>query len=555
MVRGNIWHARGVVVLSLMLLVGSPAARAVEFAGGTGEPNDPFLIATPEQLAGADFNQPGVHFRLSQDIDMAGRDYPDKDILRCHFDGAKHSIRNVRLLGRPHFFGEVASDGVITNVILDSIDVASYGSEAGAMATVNSGTISDCGASGWVIGVRAPIVGGLVGHNHGSIRNCWFDGWVTTYRDTPDGTPCVGGLVGWNEGTVSACYARGTVEAQTGVGGLVGRNGWRWPGKEPPQISDCYAMATVWAEYGAGGLVGDNDGTLVNCYAAGAVCGECGGGLVGMARWYPGNRASFCLWEMGVCGEVSAGGLGVFFLGSWPRWFYAFNGWAGNPNWVFRTGDDADYPHLVWEGTEGTPILDLEPPPKLFWPFPGSGSKEDPYRITTVYEYGWLTMLSILWDKHYVLAADLDFAGGEIVGGGLGVCPGAAFAGTFDGNGHVMRNISIKPRDHMSSSWYATVWNGGVFGYVTGTIRNLAVENVNVTVGPKSRCIGLLAGTSEGSVENCYVSGSITAGESSEYIGKVVGYSTHDIVDCQAKAWIIAGEGSTHVGELVGNED
>jgi hypothetical protein len=61
------------ICLWAIVLSASRVMYGVEFAGGRGEPNDPYLIATAEQLLGADFTLPGVYFRLCQDIDLYGR--------------------------------------------------------------------------------------------------------------------------------------------------------------------------------------------------------------------------------------------------------------------------------------------------------------------------------------------------------------------------------------------------------------------------------------------------------------------------------------------------
>ncbi len=57
-------------IVTFLLLARS--AEAVEFAGGTGEPNDPYQIATAEQLMamGQDEGLQGRHFALVADIDM-----------------------------------------------------------------------------------------------------------------------------------------------------------------------------------------------------------------------------------------------------------------------------------------------------------------------------------------------------------------------------------------------------------------------------------------------------------------------------------------------------
>jgi hypothetical protein len=148
------------------------------------------------------------------------------------------------------------------------------------------------------------------------------------------------------------------------------------------------------------------------------------------------------------------------------------------------------------------------------------------------------------WDKHFVLVEDLDLRFDSFFSP-IGVCVGSSFSGTFDGNGHVIRNVTFDGDE-------ATAWNLGVFGYVTGEIRNLRLENIRLTGGMNSQRVGLLAGTCEGVITNCSATGSIAVGEGSQFIGELVGLNAGEISDCEATATIEAGEGSTDIGGLVG---
>ena len=60
------------ITTALLLLTLGTAAGAIDFAGGTGDPNNPYQIATAEQLIsiGSDPNLQDRHFVLVADIDM-----------------------------------------------------------------------------------------------------------------------------------------------------------------------------------------------------------------------------------------------------------------------------------------------------------------------------------------------------------------------------------------------------------------------------------------------------------------------------------------------------
>jgi hypothetical protein len=149
----------------------------------------------------------------------------------------------------------------------------------------NYGIINNCFATGNVSGATpdSPYgilngLGGLVGWNYfGIISGCWASGNVNASGNSePAYAASFGGLVGYNEyGGINKCYATGNVTStQSGVGGLVGSNGW--------SISNCYATGNVIGRYDVGGLAGGNGGPITNCYAIGNVIGsEYIGGLVG----------------------------------------------------------------------------------------------------------------------------------------------------------------------------------------------------------------------------------------------------------------------------------
>ena len=79
------------------------------------------------------------------------------------------------------------------------------------------------------------------------------------------------------------------------------------------------------------------------------------------------------------------------------------------------------------------------------------------------------------------------------------------YAGTFDGQGHVIRNLRATYDANFASS--------GVFGTVTGTVKNLGIENYHFVMSEAETSypgrFGALCGQLvEGRIENCYVTGS-----------------------------------------------
>jgi len=129
----------------------------------------------------------------------------------------------------------------------------------------------------------------------------------------------------------------------------------------------------------------------------------------------------------------------------------------------------------------------------------GDGSVIDPYEITTVADikkmaelvkegYGYQT-------AHYILMNDIDMSGVEdFVGIATGTDTRNAFKGTFDGNYHVIKNMSITD---------STNARGFFFAMYGATIKNLGFENAYIEGSAK---IGVLAAAEGGStITNCYV--------------------------------------------------
>jgi hypothetical protein len=210
-------------VLGIVLLAGflSPAS-AVSFAGGTGEPNNPYLIATAEQLiaVGSDPNLLTKHFVLTADIDLdpnlPGRRIFDRAVISPYtdvddpgyygpftgvFDGNGHAISHLTMVGKRclGLFGWLKQDGrtkptgEIRNLRVEDVNIVASDYCAGAIVGWNDGvTLLRSCSSGRVSGTEA--VGGLVGyvsfgngtgfnpHDTGTMTDCnstcAVTGWV-----------------------------------------------------------------------------------------------------------------------------------------------------------------------------------------------------------------------------------------------------------------------------------------------------------------------------------------------------------------------------------------
>jgi len=246
-----------------------------KYSGGTGEPNDPYRIATA-----ADLNDMGNYvedfnkcFIVVNDINMAGFTYttaligPDINdssggfqgtAFTGIFDGNDCSISNLSIdtagadndfLG---LFGRIEEPGQIKNLGIQDVSITGGDNSylLGGLCGVTTGTISKCYATGSVTGGNG--LGGLCGYNYDSILNCYSIGSVTGADDSLQ----IGGLCGGIfSGTISNCYATGSVSGgdySEMVGGLCGYN-------SRSTISNCYEAGSASGGSNVGGLVGYDD--------------------------------------------------------------------------------------------------------------------------------------------------------------------------------------------------------------------------------------------------------------------------------------------------------
>ena len=80
------------------------------------------------------------------------------------------------------------------------------------------------------------------------------------------------------------------------------------------------------------------------------------------------------------------------------------------------------------------------------------------------------------------------------------------FKGIFDGDGHVISNLTIDTAG--ADNDYL-----GLFGQIDGSnaeVKNLGLENVIITGGIDSDYLGGLCGSNSGTISNCYSTGSVT---------------------------------------------
>ena len=114
-----------------------------------------------------------------------------------------------------------------------------------------------------------------------------------------------------------------------------------------------------------------------------------------------------------------------------------------------------------------------------------------------------------------------------------------AYTGTFDGGDHTITGLTVTGSDQ-----YA-----GLFGRIGsgGTVKNVVLEDVQITSDNSSGSVGGVAGYSRGTIENCSVSGSVSG---TTFAGGVVGSQWGgSITGCNSSATV---KGETYVGGIAG---
>ncbi len=137
----------------------------------------------------------------------------------------------------------------------------------------------------------------------------------------------------------------------------------------------------------------------------------------------------------------------------------------------------------------------------------------------------------------FIIGSDIDLSSVE------NWTPIINFTGTLDGKGHSIKNLKINSSES----------NVGLFSILEGTVRNLKIEDANVTVTGRNENIAILCGKLNGVVENITTSGTIIA-DTGTNVGGIAGYvsntGTYTIGGLENRADIAAIES---VGGIFGS--
>ena len=166
----------------------------------------------------------------------------------------------------------------------------------------------------------------------------------------------------------------------------------------------------------------------------------------------------------------------------------------------------------------------------------GDGSPENPYLISDARH---LSNVSSVLNKNFKLIDNISLQGMNWSPLGNNLDDSTCFSGVFDGNGHTISEVNVTSKQSAAWDGFKNTYNyAGLFGTVTGTVKNLVLQNCSVSVSDADLArrgdvyAGVLAGANFGTVKNVTVSDSSVS----------------------ATAWLIASTGGI-VGSNVGTVD
>ncbi|MCH5211091.1 MAG: S-layer homology domain-containing protein [Oscillospiraceae bacterium] len=519
------------------------AAEFVGASGGDGTEGNPYTISNCAELeAFRDYINDGntgesKHFKLTADIDMSEKYNEDGESwtpigyyngssdynpFNGTFDGNEYKITGLYFNSTSDYqglFGYIEEDGVIKNLgVSGSVACRNY---AGGIAGLNSGTIENSYNTGDVTAIYDyGAAGGIAGYNNGNIENSYNTGNVS--GDT------AGGIAGFSLGAIESCYNTGSVMgvgSSGSVGGLVG-NGYYCT------MKNCYNTGDVMgldASY-VGGIVGQHSyETIENCYNTGSVSGSNKvGGVFG--RIYDCTvRNCYYLQKDEINAGMSAVGEKISSTtinveSKTADEFKSLASTLGSDAW--KDSDWFKRPVLV-SNPEVIEIPDLDTLEKVRDYINDDNGDSEYFKLTA----------NIVMSEKYNEDGESWTP--------IGTNGSKYFRGTFDGDGHTITGLYINSASGVQ----------GLFGYMgayqdnRGTIKNLGVVNVSVTAS--GDYVGIIAGSSYGTIENCYSNGSVSGSYS---VGGIVGWNSGTVTNCYNTGNVTAinEESISYAGGIVG---
>ncbi|MFA7056992.1 MAG: GLUG motif-containing protein [Candidatus Cloacimonadales bacterium] len=281
------------ILFLFVFILAVTSAWAYEFLSGSGTVEDPYEVATIEDLNA-----------LSNDNTLWDKYFVQTTNIDASSTATLNEGKGFSPIGNNSnkFSGSYnGNNKTISNLYINR----STTSNIGLFSYTNGATISNLGLIDNEVYGKGNT-GSLIGLCSNSIiRNCYATGSVSI--SSISGNYGAGGLVGFSDGstTMDNCYATGSISGYNWIGGLVGIS-------YDLTVRNCYATAAVNGMGYHGGLLGvTHNITVINCYATGAVADEgyYKGGLIGNTQ--SGSSISNSFWDKETTGRLGSSGGGT----------------------------------------------------------------------------------------------------------------------------------------------------------------------------------------------------------------------------------------------------
>lgn len=484
------------------------------------------------------------------------------------FDGAGKTISGLYFKGTQTYMGLFGNmSGLIknlniTNTYFNTLITSNEYQYLGGVSGSATGEINNCSFSGAILGDSGGgfYAGGIVGYSKGQVYNCKNTGVVDISIDGSYSYAggIVGALYGYETAIISGCENTGNIsvyadESNGYAGGIVGFTNFDSNVEKCINYGDVDGEADKYAYVGgvAGHIYGNlhtsysfgnmsaKTGTRYDYYkaAAAVVVGKANYGVVdncygvGTAVTLGGSEQ----YAAGVCayqGEAASLlnnyysseniAIGVDFVAEPAEGEFYESQAEGKTPEQFASGEVAyllgePFGQNVDNGEEvqmypvfdGAKVYYAEGFGYSNYPVPAYNA-DNFFEITNADELVWFSnyVNKINPSANAILLADIDYENNEwktILSTGLYYntteYSDLGYLGTFDGNGHIIKNFKLKA----TSGTNCTV---GLFGTLSGTVKNLGVEGVSFDLNGATdvRAAGIAGQMLDGSlIENCYV--------------------------------------------------
>ena len=262
---------------------------------------DDFILLT-ENCKTESFST-GKTFRLDADLDLSNYENLFLPVMDGTFDGNGHQIIGVTLSEEMSDYGlfrYVTANGVVKNLIVEGEILGGDEQEnIGILAGSNAGTIENCITRGTLNAETA--VGGITGKNEetGSVSRSENEAAI-------DGKMQTGGIAGLNEGSISDCVNSGKINTNQKIKKQAEGDG------SSVNISIPNAVTGLTADERAnetGGIAGNSSGDISYCTNTATIgferLGSSTGGIVGRQL----GSLSYCANKGVVYGHKNVGGI------------------------------------------------------------------------------------------------------------------------------------------------------------------------------------------------------------------------------------------------------